>query len=51
MPKLQQEAAEEKHQAFCAEEMSKTGNSKGIKEMDLAMTEARLEKAALRFRR
>jgi len=44
--KLQQEAAEEAtHQAFCSEEMSKTKKSKGIKEMDLAKTEARLEKA------
>jgi len=44
--KLQQEAAEEAtHQAFCNEEMSKTQKSKGIKEMDLAKTEARLDKA------
>jgi chromosome segregation ATPase len=47
LAKLQQEAAEEAtHEAFCQEEMAKTKKSKQIKEMDIAKTDARLEKAS-----
>jgi len=46
LAKLQQEAAEAAtHEAFCSEELAKTEKSKGVKEMDIAKTEARLAKA------